>query len=229
MPDVICCNSSRSIDWPASDPLVTAVGGTQLQLNAEGYRTAPDSVWHDLSSTVGVTGPVYTWGSSGGGHSTVFARPQFQDGVAGIVGGSRGTPDIAMSAAVNGAVDFYDTTDPSVAGWGIVGGTSEASPLFSGIVALADQVAGHSLGYLNPALYALAQSGRPDGIVPISKGENPFTFCLAADIESNSSCPSSSDLVTVPGFHANGSYNDATGWGTVDAAWFVPALARYAR
>jgi subtilase family serine protease len=223
-----CCESTRAIDWPSSDPLVTAVGGTQLHLNAAGERTAPDSVWNDLSSTVGVTGPVYTWGAGGGGHSTVFARPRFQNGVAGIVGNSRGTPDIAMSAAVNGAVDFYDTTDPSVAGWGIVGGTSEASPLFSGIVALADQVAGHSLGYLNPALYAMAQSRVPDGIVPISHGNNTFTFCIAADVESDASCPSSSDLVTVPGFNANGYYNDATGWGTVNAASFVPALARFA-
>jgi subtilase family serine protease len=225
--DVFCCSPTRAIDWPASDPLVTAVGGTQLHLNDEGYRTAPDSAWNDLSSTVGVSGPVYTWGSSGGGLSTVFSRPQFQDGVAGIVGDSRGTPDIAMSAAVNGAVDFYDTTDPSVAGWGIVGGTSEASPLFSGIVALADQVAGHSLGYLNPALYAMAQSRVPDGIVPIFQGNNSYTFCIPSDVESNSSCASSSDLVAVPGFDANGSYNDATGWGTVDAAWFVPALARF--
>jgi subtilase family serine protease len=226
--NVICCDSTRAIDWPASDPLVTAVGGTQLHLNDKGYRTAPDSVWDDLSSTVGVPGPVYTWGAGGGGRSSVFPRPQFQDGVAGIVGDSRGTPDIAMSAAVNGAADFYDTTDPSVAGWGIVGGTSEASPLFSGIVALADQVAGHSLGYLNPALYAMAQSRVPDGIVPISQGGNTYTFCIAADVESNASCASSSDLVTVPGFNANGSYNDATGWGTVNAASFVPALARFA-
>jgi subtilase family serine protease len=226
--NALCCSSTRAIDWPSSDPLVTAVGGTQLHLNAEGYRTAPDSVWNDLSSTVGVTGPVYTWGSSGGGHSTVFPRPQFQNGVAGIVGNSRSTPDIAMSAAVNGAVDFYDTTDPSVAGWGIVGGTSEASPEFSGIVALADQVAGHSLGYLNPALYAMAQSGRSDGIVPIFRGSNTYTFCQPADTESDDSCESRSDLVTVPGFNADGYYNDATGWGTVDAAAFVPALARAA-
>jgi subtilase family serine protease len=224
-----CCQSTRAIDWPSSDPLVTGVGGTQLQLNARGDRTAPDSVWNDLSSTVGVTGPVYTWGSSGGGLSTVFSRPQFQNGVAGIVGDSRGTPDIAMSAAVNGAVDFYDTTDPSVAGWGIVGGTSEASPLFSGIVALADQYAGRSLGYLNPALYAMVKSRVPDGIVPISHGSNSFTFCVAADVESNDSCASGSDLVTVPGFNADGYYNDATGWGTVNAASFVPALARFAR
>jgi subtilase family serine protease len=227
--DVTCCQSSPAIDWPASDPLVTGVGGTQLQLNAAGGRTAPDSVWHDLSSTVGVKGPVYTWGSSGGGLSTVFSRPQFQNGVAGTVGDSRGTPDIAMSAAVNGAVDFYDTSDPSVAGWAIVGGTSEASPLFSGVVALADQVAGHSLGDLNPALYALAQSGAADGIVPISAGSNSYTYCKAADVSSStSSCALSSDLVTVPGFSANGSYNDATGLGTVDAALFVPALARRA-
>jgi subtilase family serine protease len=227
--NVFCCTAHQAIDWPSSDPLVTAVGGTQLHLNAKGKRTAPDSVWDDLSSAVGVTGPVYTWGAGGGGRSTVFPRPFFQNGVAGAVGDSRGTPDIAMSAAVNGAVDFYDTTDPSVAGWGIVGGTSEASPLFSGIVALADQVAGHSLGYLNPALYAMAQSRVPDGIVPISQGGNTFTYCLPADTESNDSCASSADLVTVPGFNANGFYNNATGWGTVNAASFVPALARFAR
>ena len=225
----ICCQSTGAVDWPSSDPLVTGVGGTQLELNDKGVRTAPDSVWNDLSSTVGLTGPVYTWGASGGGHSIVFSRPRFQNGVAGIVGDSRGTPDIAMSAAVNGAVDFYDTTDPSVAGWGIVGGTSEASPLFSGLVALADQFAGHRLGYLNPALYAMAQSGARDGIVPIWHGSNSYTFCVAADIESNGSCASGSDLVTVPGFSADGYYNDATGWGTVNAASFVPALARFAR
>src|SRR5580658_9978349 len=49
--NAICCQSTRAIDWPSSDPLVTAVGGTQLHLNAAGERTAPDSVWNDLSST----------------------------------------------------------------------------------------------------------------------------------------------------------------------------------
>jgi subtilase family serine protease len=223
--NAVCCSSTPTVDWPSSDPLVTGVGGTQLHLSAKGNRTAPDSVWDDLSSTVGVTGPVYTWGAGGGGHSEVFSRPPFQNEVARTVGHSRGTPDIAMSAAVNGAVDFYDTSDPGVAGWGIVGGTSEASPLFSGIVALADQVARHSLGDLNPALYAMARGGWRDGIVPISQGTNAYTFCLAADIQSDASCASSSDLVNVPGFNANGHYNDATGWGTVNAALFVPALA----
>jgi subtilase family serine protease len=226
--DIVCCDSTPTIDWPSSDPLVTGVGGTQLSLNAEGQRTAPDQVWNDLSSTVGVTGPVYTWGAGGGGLSKVFSRPEFQNDVARTVGAARGTPDIAMSAAVNGAVDYYDTSDPSTGGWNIVGGTSEASPLFSGIVALADRAAGHSLGDINPALYALGAEGARSGIVPISSGSNTYTFCIAADLESDSSCPSSSDLVTVPGATANGTYNDATGWGTVNAAVFVPALARAA-
>jgi subtilase family serine protease len=228
--DVICCTSSPTIDWPSSDPLVTGVGGTQLHLNASGQRTAPDSVWDDLSSTVGVPGPVYTWGAGGGGVSAVFSRPQFQNSVKGTVGDSRGTPDIAMSAAVNGAVDYYDTSDPATNGWSIVGGTSEASPLFSGIVALADTAAGHSLGDLNPTLYNLAQWGSSSGIVPISSGTNTYIFCPPADTNSTTdACASASDLVTVPGSTANGTYNDATGWGTVNAAVFVPALAHAAK
>lgn len=184
-----CCYASPAINWPASDPLVTAVGGTMLDLNDAGVRLAPDVVWND------------GYGASGGGHSIVFSRPSFQNEVAGVVGSSRGTPDISMSAAVNGGVWFYDTEG----GWGIVGGTSEASPLFSGVIALADQWAGHSLGYINPALYQMAV--HPDsGIVPITSGNNTFAG--------------------VTGFQADGFYNDATGWGTVDAAVFVPALAR---
>jgi len=101
---------------------------------------------------------------------------------------------------------------------------------FPQIVAAENYVINHHLGDVISQSFgaALAQSGRHDGIVPISRGKNTYTFCLAADVQSNSSCASSSDLVTVPGFHANGSYNDATGWGTVKAASFVPALARFA-
>jgi hypothetical protein len=93
-----------------------------------------------------------------------------------VVDGHRGTPDISMSAAVDGGVDvFFSFTNfgrtPPVPGpqWHIFGGTSEASPLFAGVVALANQMAGHRLGYLNPHLYELGDEDN-SGIVDITKG-----------------------------------------------------------
>jgi subtilase family serine protease len=116
-----------------------------------------------------------------------------------------------MSAAVNGGcwvyLSFGGADGP---GWYIVGGTSEATPIMSGIVALADQQAGHRLGLINPALYLLGglqQHGiRNTGIVSVTSGNNSFGG--------------------VTGFDAGPGYNMATGWGTIDAAKFVPVLAR---
>jgi subtilase family serine protease len=194
----------RVVGWPASDPLVTAVGGTQLNLDQAGNKITPDVVWND------------GFGAGGGGNSAVFTRPLYQIGVAKTVGRKRGVPDISMSAAVNGGawvyMSFAGIESPGVSdpGWYIFGGTSEASPIFSGIVALADQVAGHRLGLINPALYvlgALNHIGIPGtGIVNVTSGNNSFGG--------------------VTGFNAAPGYNMATGWGTIDAAKFVPALAR---
>lgn len=196
--------TSRVTGWPATDPLVTAVGGTQLNLDQAGSKITPDVVWDDR------------FGAGGGGDSAVFSRPLYQIGVAKTVGGSRGVPDISMSAAVNGGCWVYmsfagiESSGVSDPGWYIFGGTSEASPIFSGIVALANQVAGHRLGLINPALYllgALHHAGVPGtGIVDVTSGNNSFGG--------------------VTGFNATAGYNMATGWGTIDAAKFVPALAR---
>ena len=68
--------------WPASDPLVTAVGGTQLDLDASGNRNSADTVWNDTYSQTanqvvnGNNGPNPL--ASGGGKSVVFARPSYQ-------------------------------------------------------------------------------------------------------------------------------------------------------
>jgi subtilase family serine protease len=182
--------------WPSSDPLVTSIGGTQLTLNDAGTRLSPDVVWND------------GYGAGGGGLSAVFSRPLYQLGVTGVVDHKRGTPDISMSAAVNGGAWVYFTfTSP---GWHIIGGTSEASPMFSGIVALADQYAHRRLGLINPALYtlgALSRVGVPGtGIVDVTSGNNSFGG--------------------VTGYTATRGYDLASGWGTIDAARFVPALAR---
>jgi subtilase family serine protease len=133
--------------WPSSDPLVTSVGGTQLHLDAAGNRLAPDNVWNDI--------PIGIDAAGGGGPSHVFPRPLFQFGTRTGAGLDRATPDISLSAAVDGGVLVYlgfPRLDP---GYYIVGGTSEASPLFAGVVAIADQIAGHRLGWINPRLYAL--------------------------------------------------------------------------
>ena len=102
-----------AVDWPSSDPLVTAVGGTQLALLADGSRTQADVVWNDSlnyafnNAFFGTPGPTAT--ATGGGLSTVFPRPSYQNGVAGLVGDRRGVPDIAMSAACSGLVNVYQS------------------------------------------------------------------------------------------------------------------------
>jgi len=101
----------------------------------------------------------------------------------------------------------------------LVAGTSEASPLFAGVVALADQTAHERLGFLNPRLYEMG-ADRARGIVDVTTGSNPITFCSA-----NCGTPQEQD-VTIPGFTATTGFDLASGWGTVDAARFVPELAR---
>ncbi|WP_330337510.1 S53 family peptidase [Streptomyces sp. NBC_00557] len=185
--------NKRVNSWPSSDPLVTSIGGTQLHLNDKGQRVKPDSVYND-------------YGASGGGQSHVFARPGFQDGVQKTVGTRRGTPDISMAAAVDGGAWVYSSYDPSATGWDVSGGTSEASPLFAGIVALADQAAGHRLGTINTALYTLQKQKNP-GIVDVKDGTD-------------------NSYEGVKGYKAVNGYDMATGVGTLDALRFVPALAK---
>jgi subtilase family serine protease len=206
----------RAVDWPASDPLVTGVGGTQLQLNAAGQRTAPDRVWNDTYNTglnqvfFGDPGPNAL--ATSGGTSVIFGRPGYQNGVARVVGRQRGVPDISMSGACSGLVVTYQSYGGQPAGWYVVCGTSEASPLFAGIVALADQVAHHSLGLINPALYALSAAHAP-GLVDVTQGNNTVSFSQ------------NGKTYTVPGFSAKPGYDLASGVGTVNAALFVPELA----
>ena len=202
--------------WPDSDPLVTGVGGTQLRLNAAGQHTAPDQVWNDTWSVptnefiFGDHGPNPLAG--GGGKSVIFPRPAYQDGVRGVVGSSRGVPDIAMSGACNGAVNVFQSFKGNAPGWSQVCGTSEATPLFAGVVALADQVAGHPLGLINPRLYQLsAEHAR--GLVDVKKGNNTVSFTQAGRHD------------TVRGFSAGPGYDLASGVGTIYAPEFVPELA----
>jgi subtilase family serine protease len=121
-----------------------------------------------------------------------------------------------MSAACNGAVDTYQSFGGQTPGWYPVCGTSEAAPLFSGVVALADQVAHYRLGLINPYLYELSAAQAP-GIVDITRGNNTVSFTQ------------NNHLYTVKGFSATTGYDLPSGVGTVDAARFVPELAHLGR
>jgi subtilase family serine protease len=206
--------------WPASDPLVTAVGGTQLHLNAAGQHTSPDTVWND---TYNKATQEYIFADAGpnplagnGGKSIYFSRPAYQDEVSNVAGNSRDVPDISMSAACNGAVDTYNSFAGQPAGWYPTCGTSEATPEFAAVVALADQLAGRGLGLINPMLYQLA-AARARGIVDVTSGSNTVSFTQGGAVR------------TVQGFSARPGYDLASGIGTVDARYFVPELAAVGR
>ena len=148
------------IGWPASDPLVIAVGGTRLGTQSPGEVTAPATAWPQ----------------SGGGRSVVFPRPRFQNSLAGIVGRTRAIPDISMDASCDSGLEMYATpgTVGSSRRWNVVCGTSLAAPLFAAVVALADQRAGRPLGPITPLLYHLARTGDP-GIIDVQGPGNTFS------------------------------------------------------
>jgi subtilase family serine protease len=196
--------TTRAVSWPSTDPLVTAVGGTQLSLRANGTRRSPDIGWSD----------------SGGGRSIVFRRPSYQSGVRSVTGAYRGIPDISMDASCSSSVAIYGSFYGGHRGeWSPICGTSLATPLFAGIVALAYQYASqhgeHALGLINPAIYQIEARHDP-GLVDITKGNNSQTFINGGT------------RYTVKGFSAGRGYDLVTGVGTVDAAYFVPELARLA-
>jgi subtilase family serine protease len=144
-------------DWPASSPWVTAVGGTALGVDAANRR-AIETGWgtSDYSCNSGTlvctrTGWLY---GAGGGVSAVFGVPFYQQGL-GLTG--RGVPDVAALAdPQTGLLVGQTQTFPEGAHYDEyrIGGTSLASPIFAGIMALADQAAGHPHGFANPTFYA---------------------------------------------------------------------------
>jgi subtilase family serine protease len=155
-------------DFSATDPWVTAVGGTSLGIGANGKKVM-ETGWETGVSTQSNgawTTPAYDYGS-GGGTSVLFREPFYQKGIVpdalaaeNQTGTNRGrvVPDISMDADPNTGFLVGETqTFPDGAYYDQyrIGGTSLASPLFAGVMADADQLDGFSHGFINPALYLL--------------------------------------------------------------------------
>ncbi len=132
-----------AVDFPASSPHNTGVGGTNLSVTgSNGYSSES------------------AWSTAGGGVSTQFSQPSWQTGT-GVTGTMRTVPDVSSNADPQSGFAIY-TQGSSAPGWQVYGGTSAAAPLWSGYTALFNQkaaAAGKSnLGEANPALYAVANS-----------------------------------------------------------------------
>lgn len=159
----------QTADWPASSPFVTAVGGTSLAVGASNnylFETGWGTRRSSWKGSAWTPTPPGTWlYGAGGGVSRLFAEPWYQQGVvpAGVFAAQgrtgRAVPDIAALADPNtgyliGQTQTFPDGSVKYAEYRI-GGTSLSSPIMAGIMALADQAAGHPHGFANPVFYSL--------------------------------------------------------------------------
>lgn len=181
---------SPGVNYPASDPLVTSVGGTSLNL-APSSGLPCETVWSNAN------------GATGGGFSRVFTRPAYQNGIPDI-GANRGIPDISYSADPQRGVPIVITLHPDRPIIIPVGGTSAGAPQWAGITALGNQLLQKRLGFLNPILY--------------TRGKSPlFYHTIFRDIVigiNNFSYQAEGDRIPILGYPAHSGWDPTTGLGS---------------
>ncbi len=199
-------NPISDAPWLADDIYVTSVGGTTLTMNGSGATYASETAWNLGFNPPGWSGSEYV--GSGGGISVHYSIPSWQTNFNMTpTGGSlryRNFPDVSMVAESFGIV-YQGSWSP---GWW---GTSFAAPLWAGFTALVNQEAvangRPSVGFLNPALYAIGQSAN-------------YTNCFHDITLGNNATDTSGGLFpAVPG------YDLCTGWGSPNGSNLIQALA----
>jgi subtilase family serine protease len=192
----------KGVNWPASDPLALAVGGTSLRASRTTGAYLGETAWNIPASARSSAV------ASGGGYSRLFPRPSYQDGIAGI-GATRGVPDVAADANPDTGMALAFSDGDFIA----AGGTSAAAPLWAAVIALANQYAGRHLGFVNPALYQIGHStSYHQAFHDVTTGTNTVT----------------APTKTITGYQAASGWDPVTGWGSPNAQVLVPLLARYA-
>ncbi len=179
--------------FPADDPWVTSVGGTTMIRNGSRIE---EMVWNSNG------------GASGGGFSDFFATPSFQktlpSSVQSELQNRRGVPDVAGDADPLTGLAFYQD-----GAWMLTGGTSASAPLWAALIAVANQMAGHSLGFINPALYKMAMTSHyAQDFRDITVGNNDVNY----------------KGVSVQGYPAVQGWDPVTGLGTPNAEQLLPDL-----
>jgi subtilase family serine protease len=145
----------QAVSSPAVDPLVTAVGGTEL--HAARYCLTSHGCDPTSNPAPGTYQGEIVWneagfGATGGGFSVVYDEPSYQKGM--IHGGKQlGAPDVSYNAAV-----LHGVLVRFLGSWYLFGGTSAGTPQWAAILGIADQKAGYNLGFINKALYHIGQA-----------------------------------------------------------------------
>lgn len=221
---------AKAASTPASDPLVTAVGGTELQ--AAGYCLAALGCNPAANPAPGTHVAEFAWNegppygdfqaefgstiATGGGFSVVYDEPSYQEGT--IHGGKhRGVPDVSYNAAVlHGVLTYLDIPGIPV-GYYRFGGTSAGSPQWAALLAIADQRGGN-LGFINRALYHIGQAR--------SRYSTSF-FDVTSGTNSAVEFDALNNPVSVRGFNAGAGWDATTGLGSPRADHLVDYLIRF--
>jgi subtilase family serine protease len=206
-------------DFPASSPWVTAVGGTSLGVGADGSR-AVETGWGTSNyncdqTTLACARTGWLYGA-GGGVSRVFAEPSYQT-QAGLKLTGRGVPDVAaVGDPQTGYLVGQTQTFPDGAYYDEyrLGGTSLASPLFAGIIALAQQQAGQSFGFANPRFYANASKFYDVTSVKTAVARRNYVNSVDASAGTADVLRTFDDYSGSPTQHTNPGWDNVTGLGT---------------
>lgn len=190
-----------TVNYPASSRWITTVGGTSLFADTSGNYQS-ETVWND--------GP---GSATGGGISQLFEEPGYQkSNLPGddqtLLNHHRGIPDISFNADPRTSILVYSSALGAFGGpvgFFRIGGTSEGSPQWAGIIADGNQWAGHPLGFLNDKLYAIGNSSAAaSAYQDITVGNNANQG--------------------IAGYNATAGWDAATGWGTPNVAALLADL-----
>jgi subtilase family serine protease len=235
-------------DFPASDPLVTAVGGTSLGIGQDGSRVL-EKGWATRKAklqtdgtTLSWTHPAYLYGA-GGGTSRIFTQPWYQS--PSVTAGlelnhsskpMRVVPDVSAIGDPNTGMLIGQTQQfPTGAAYDEyrIGGTSLASPIVAGIMADVQQLRGHEIGFADPLFYALVGDSSASGtgafydVTPVDPGTSVVRIDYANGIDATNGLLASVRAIddeTGLTIHVRDGYDDITGIGTPGAT-FLSSLA----
>jgi pseudomonalisin len=239
---VPAATQTASINAICASSYATCVGGTEFadfadpsmywsSTSGTGLESAlmyiPEGAWNEPTATSGST-TVSNLSATGGGASTVIAKPTWQSGTGVPADAARDVPDVSFSASMHdGYLSCLAYTSANcTTSFNIFSGTSAAAPSMAGIAALLNQKAGAAQGNLNPLLYRLAATSSTTGAVhDVTPTTSDVALC---ELNTPSMCNNSIPGPTVgslglAGYAVTTGYDLATGLGSLQVTDFLTA------